>query len=168
MLFTLWRSERWGFGLMHLMYHYRHIRPIPEDRGWRSARLKFACGKCVNDAALRVFIRQHATARSCSYCGSISRHSIAVHLNLLLRHLNARLRTEWKRVPEPPLDDCYASYSAHVIPTQDLLRDHLNQPIRNESLNRDVLARLLTRGTTPEPRYSLQPQTETLVILYHL
>jgi hypothetical protein len=89
--------------MRQVMSYVVHLPSATEARGWKYARLKFVCSDCVNDPALKLIIRKHATRTSCSFCNAGSNtYPISAHLNILLRHIYDSIREEWWDEKHPP------------------------------------------------------------------
>ena len=110
-------------------------------RGWSLLGDKSACHNCIEDDALKSFVKATADQDHCDYCGRSAKKPIAVAVDDLVNHINDSLLSEYA---DP--DDEGVIYESReggyqgveVFDTWDLLDEIIGNPLANDDLLRDV------------------------------
>lgn len=137
---------------------------MAEDREFSSVGEKYVCEDCIDDYAIREFIRSNATRNKCDYCGAEEDEPIAAHLDEVIEFMLEGIETEWG----DPYDvgNSYDNEDdkwlfAPVTDSWDLILE-LEIPISEGELYEDICESLMDREWCR--RYPLHPsESERLI-----
>ena len=116
---------------------YEMERPENEAAPGAQHEEKFVCDRCFDDYAIKDFIKAHATARQCSFCGRRNlRKDIAALGRDVLAFIRSGLRSEYDYVDNHalPYDDEEGRYTVPVYDMWDLIHDQLPEISSNEAV----------------------------------
>jgi hypothetical protein len=125
---------------MTSMGYYKNKYIEESERGWASVGEKYVCCDCLDDYALKDFIRDNAVSRVCSYCGRRSkRRLIAAHADDVIEQINEGITTEWGHPDDEGViyDHEDGDYIIPTIYTNDLFYEI--SPINNSDFLNDVI-----------------------------
>jgi len=96
---------------------YKHYLMQQQSQGWSSVGDKFVCSKCFEDYAIKKFIKTHAEATNCDYCGNTSKAPVAASLDEVLGFIADGLHREYE---DPCNGVSYDSYEGgYLLPVTD-------------------------------------------------
>ena len=105
-----------------------------EERGWWSVPGKYVCSECFEEDFLREFVRDHAEASECDYCGSTAEELtgdettlIAAPLDSVIEIIAEGLQSEWNDANDEniPYESAEGGYQAHTQDTYDLVWEYV-------------------------------------------
>ncbi len=119
-----------------------------EERGWYEGPDSSVCPDCFDDDVLSSFVREHADAFECDYCGNTSQDNgedpgpIAAPFNAVMEVIAEGLFKEWNYADDEgiPYESAEGGYLAETVDRWDLVYDWV--PVSNEKLQRDIAKRL--------------------------
>jgi hypothetical protein len=101
-----------------------------EERGWWSVPGKYVCSECFEEEFLKKFVRDHAEASECDYCGSTAEEltgdeaaRIAAPFDSVMEIIAEGLQSEWNDADSEgiPYDSSEGGYQAKTSHSYDLV-----------------------------------------------
>lgn len=118
-----------------------------EERGWWSVPEKYVCSDCFEEEFLKEFVREHAEASKCDYCGSTAKELtgdeaalIATPFDSAMEIIAEGLRSEWNDADSEgiPYESAEGGYQANTYDSYDLVWDYVcpaNEKVAQEIID---------------------------------
>jgi hypothetical protein len=104
---------------------------------------KYVCGRCFDDEFVRSFVAENAVSNKCSYCGRQSKERIAADISDVALFIEDGLKSEFDfAVNCLPYESREGGYQGVTYETYELLTDHAELGLENDTLLADLVALL--------------------------
>lgn len=107
---------------------------------------KYVCADCLEDYAIREFIKENAVEKECSYCRRKSKSPIAAKLEIVVDFICQGINTEWEDpVESMAWESAEGGYQgARVIDSDELIRYEIEELFNtNEAILDDIVLSLV-------------------------
>jgi hypothetical protein len=93
------------------------------------------CADCFEDEGLKAFIKAHADATECSFCGAASDDDIAAHLEEVVDHIRSCLGDDYDNPDNAGMvyDSAEGGYQGEVWDTHEFVQYHLELELPKDS-----------------------------------
>jgi hypothetical protein len=117
-----------------------------EARGWWSVAGKYVCAECFEEEFLKQFVRNHAEASECDYCGSTAEDltgndaaPIAAPFDSVMEIIAEGLHSEWNDADNEsiPYESAEGGYQANTYSSYQLVWDYV-QP-GNDQIAEEII-----------------------------
>lgn len=122
---------------------------------------KFVCPICIDDYAIREFIRENAVEDKCSYCGKTSSEPIASLLEDVVAFLLEGIGNEWDD-PANCMGWEGEWVGAEVIDSDELIRDRVGLDYSKEDVLEDIIREMPDQQWCQRDPYSLRDEEALL------